>query len=123
MSEESKKLFIGSLKWGLTEDELKEAFAIFGEVTSCKIINDKETGKSRGFGFVEFASAAEAKSAHDEMQDFELKGRKINVAFATSQNPTRPASDRPARGNGSSDRRQDDRPPRKVHRERRTSNR
>jgi nucleolin len=118
---ELKKLFVGSLKWGLTEDTLREAFAVFGDVVSVKIITDKETNKSRGFGFVEFVDAAAAKSAHEEMQDFELEGRKLHVDFATNQEgpprtrkpddrpkSDRPRSDRPEPGNG-----------RKVRRERR----
>lgn len=125
MSDEMKKLFVGSLKWGLTEDELREAFAIFGEITSVKIITDKETQKSRGFGFVEFERAEDAKSALAEMQDFDLKGRKIAVAFATRQEAPAP---RVSRGGNGGQRRDDSRPgearhQRKVRRERRDSDR
>ncbi len=56
----TKKLFVGGLSWGTTDSELKEAFASYGEITEAKVITDRETGRSRGFGFVTFARDEDA---------------------------------------------------------------
>lgn len=84
----SKKLFVGGLSWGTTDDRLKEAFARFGDVTEAKIITDRETGRSRGFGFVTFADDKAADLAVAELDGRELDGRTIRVNEA--QNQTRP---------------------------------
>jgi RNA recognition motif-containing protein len=84
----SKKLFVGGLSWGTTDDRLKEAFARFGEVTEAKIITDRETGRSRGFGFVTYAEPAAAETAIKELDGKELDGRTIRVNEAQTQ--TRP---------------------------------
>ncbi len=84
----SKKLFVGGLSWGTTDDRLKEAFARFGDVTEAKIITDRETGRSRGFGFVTFADDKAADTAVAELDGRELDGRTIRVNEA--QNQTRP---------------------------------
>ncbi|MBK8235996.1 MAG: RNA-binding protein [Nannocystaceae bacterium] len=84
----SKKLFVGGLSWGTTDDRLKEAFGRFGEVTEAKIITDRETGRSRGFGFVTYAEPAAAEQAIKELDGQELDGRTIRVNEA--QNQTRP---------------------------------
>jgi cold-inducible RNA-binding protein len=84
----SKKLFVGGLSWGTTDDRLKEAFARFGDVTEAKIITDRETGRSRGFGFVTYADPAAAELAIKEMDSKELDGRTIRVNEAQTQ--TRP---------------------------------
>ena len=73
------KLFVGSLSWNTTDDGLRDAFAQFGTVTDAKVINDRETGRSRGFGFVTFSDDEQAKSAMDAMNGAELDGRRINV--------------------------------------------
>ena len=74
-----KKLFVGSLSWGTTDGDLENAFARFGEITEAKVITDRNTGRSRGFGFVTFAQAAEAEAAIREMNGSTLDGRSINV--------------------------------------------
>lgn len=81
----SKKLFVGGLSWGTTDDRLKEAFARFGDVTEARIITDRETGRSRGFGFVTYADPASADLAIKEMDNKELDGRTIRVNEAQAQ--------------------------------------
>ena len=73
------KLFVGGLSWGTDDDSLRIAFEQFGEVTDSKVITDRETGRSRGFGFVTFASEADAQSAIESMNGTELDGRRLNV--------------------------------------------
>ncbi len=77
-----KKLFVGGLSWGTKEDDLQGAFAKFGEITHVKIITDRETGRSRGFGFVSFANGDDALTAINQMNGTELDGRTIKVSEA-----------------------------------------
>lgn len=79
---ENNKLFVGSISWNLTWQELKEAFSEFGEVGFVKIVKDRETGRSKGFGFVEFENAEDAATAKEAMDGKELDGREIKVDFA-----------------------------------------
>lgn len=90
------KLYIGGLSYSTTEDGLRTAFAQAGSVTSASIITDRETGRSRGFGFVEMASDAEAQAAMEMWDGQELDGRRLKV------NEARPMGDRPPRSGGSS---------------------
>ncbi len=83
----SNKLFVGSLSWDTTDDSLRDFFAKVGTVSSARVITDKYTGKSRGFGFVEMASDEEAKKAVDELNGKELDGRAIVVNEARPQEP------------------------------------
>ena len=83
-----KKLFVGNLPFKTTGDDLKGVFSAAGTCESASVIMDRETGKSRGFGFVEMASEAEAEAATANLNGSELDGRKITVA---------PANDRPQR--------------------------
>lgn len=76
------KLFVGGLPFSTTDEELTGAFADFGNVTSAKVITDRETGRSRGFGFVEYATDDEAKAAIDGLDNKELGGRTIHVSIA-----------------------------------------
>ena len=76
------KLFVGGLPFSTTDDELEAAFADFGTVASAKVITDRETGRSRGFGFVEFESADEGKASIDGLDGKELGGRTIHVSEA-----------------------------------------
>jgi len=85
-------IYAGNLSHDLTEDELREAFAAFGEVSSCSIIKDKFTGGSRGFGFVEMPSKEEADAAINELNGKELKGRAIRVNEAHPRGERRPRS-------------------------------
>ena len=88
------KLFVGGLSWDTTDDSLKNFFSTVGTVTSAKIITDKFTGKSRGFGFVEMSSDDEAKKAIAELNGKTLDGRAIVV------NEAKPMAPRENRGFG-----------------------
>ena len=75
------KLFIGNLSWTTHDDGLRAAFEKYGEITEAKVITDRMTGKSRGFGFVTFADDAAAEKAKAEMDGFMLDNRAIRVDF------------------------------------------
>ncbi|HEX3569021.1 MAG TPA: RNA-binding protein [Candidatus Saccharimonadales bacterium] len=79
------KLFVGSLSYGVTDDQLEEFFASVGTVVSARVIMDRETNRSKGFGFVEMSSEDEAKAAVKELDGKELDGRPINVSEARPQ--------------------------------------
>ncbi|MGD9161883.1 MAG: RNA-binding protein [Desulfobacteraceae bacterium] len=79
-------IYVGRLSYEVTEEDLKEAFAAFGEVVSSKVIKDEYNGKSKGFGFVEMPDRYEANKAITELNNSELKGRSIMVNQA---NPRR----------------------------------
>lgn len=83
------KLFVGSLAWGTTDDSLKDLFATVGTVVSASVIMDRETNRSKGFGFVEMSNDDEAKAAVDQLNNKELDGRTIIV------NEARPREERP----------------------------
>ena len=76
------KLFVAGIPFSLTEQEMSDAFAQVGEVLSAKIIMDRETGRSRGFGFVVMASEEEAESAISQLDGTKLGGRQIAVSIA-----------------------------------------
>ena len=90
----AKKLFVGGLPWATTNDDLKDLFSQAGAVSSATIITDKMTGRSRGFGFVEFESDADADSALNMFNGKEYNGRNLVV------NEAKPMTDRPQRSNG-----------------------
>ncbi len=75
----SKRIFVGGLAWATDDDALREAFEAFGEVTDAKVITDRETGRSRGFGFVTFASNEAMTEAMEKMDGSNLDGRTIRV--------------------------------------------
>ena len=75
----SNKIYVGNLSFNLLEDGLKDAFAQFGSVSSCKIITDRDTGRSKGFGFVEMSTSEEASEAIAGLNGTELDGRSIRV--------------------------------------------
>ncbi len=83
----SKKLFAGGLAWATTDDSLRQAFEEFGKVVEAKVILDRETGRSRGFGFVTFADDDAADRAVEEMNGRELDGRAIRVNEAQDKRP------------------------------------
>lgn len=84
----SKNLYVGNLSFTTTADDLREAFSAHGNVTSAQIISDRETGRSRGFGFVEMSEGADQAVA--SMNGAELQGRTLTV------NEARPRAERPA---------------------------
>ena len=79
------KLFIANLPWSLRGRDLKEIFSEYGEVVYAKVILDRETGKSKGFGFIEFANPEDAKKAVEEMNEAEIDGRTIKLDFAVEK--------------------------------------
>ena len=78
----ARKLFVGGLPYRTTNDELRDAFAKAGEVASASIVTDRETGRSRGFGFVEMAQDGDADSAISMWNGKELDGRTLTVSDA-----------------------------------------
>jgi len=80
-------IYVGNLSYEVTEEDLRTSFESFGKVESANIINDKYSGKSKGFGFIEMSSAEEAKAAIEGLNGKELKGRNLNV------NEARPRSE------------------------------
>ncbi len=92
-------IYAGNLSWDMAEDDLREAFAAFGEVETVKIISDRMTGRSRGFGFVEMPNKEEAEAAIADLNGKELKGRALRV------NEARPPRDDRKRGGGFGNRR------------------
>jgi len=78
----SKKLFVGGLSWGTSEEGLRQAFEPYGELTDVKLIVDRYSGRSRGFGFVTFANAEEAEQAMAQMNGTQLDGRSLRVNLA-----------------------------------------
>lgn len=86
---DKNKLYVGNLPWSMNNDSLKELFAQFGEVVDAQVIIDRDTGRSKGFGFVTFANGEDAQKAVNEMNDKEIDGRKIVV------NVAKPREDRP----------------------------
>ncbi len=83
-----KKLFVGGLAWATNDDSLRRAFERFGEVTESKVVTDRETGRSRGFGFVTFANESDASAASEGMDGRELDGRNVRVN-AAEEKPAR----------------------------------
>lgn len=82
-------IYVGNLSWNSTDDDLRTAFEAFGEVSSAKVIMDRETGRSRGFGFVEMSDDNAARQAIEGMNGKDLQGRSLRV------NEARPREERP----------------------------
>ncbi|MFH1148967.1 MAG: RNA-binding protein [Actinomycetota bacterium] len=87
------KIYVGNLSYSVNEDELRTAFEPFGTVDSVDVIIDRNTGRSKGFGFVEMSNDEEAKAAVAGLNGKDLDGRSMNV------NEARPKTDRPPRSN------------------------
>ncbi len=87
-------IYVGNLVFDVSESDLREAFEQFGEITEVRLIMDKYSGKSKGFGFIEMPSKAEAEKAIEEMNGKEFQGRALNV------NEAKPKVDRGGRGGG-----------------------
>jgi RNA recognition motif-containing protein len=96
------KLFVGSLPYSVTDDDLADLFKDFGTVASAKVIFDRETNRSKGFGFVEFEDDAAAKQAVDALNNKEIQGRTIVVNEARPQEARPPRRDFGGGGNGGS---------------------
>ncbi|KAK7387616.1 hypothetical protein VNO78_28535 [Psophocarpus tetragonolobus] len=95
----SSKLFIGGLSYGVDDQSLRDAFAGFGDVVEARVITDRDTGRSRGFGFVNFSNDKSASSALSAMDGQDLNGRSIRVSYAND----RPSGPRSGGGYGSRD--------------------
>lgn len=87
-----KRIYVGNLPFSASEDEVRELFGEYGEVNSVNLITDRETGRPRGFGFVEMANGEEADEAISRLHQFSMGGRSLNV------NEARPREPRPQRG-------------------------
>ncbi|MDN5280344.1 MAG: hypothetical protein PWR01_4309 [Clostridiales bacterium] len=81
----SFKIFVGNLPFAVDNNRLQEEFSQFGNVESAKIIMDRNSGRSRGYGFVEFTEQTSAQSAVEKMNDHEMDGRKLTVSHAKNQ--------------------------------------
>ncbi|MCH8015946.1 MAG: RNA-binding protein [Acidobacteria bacterium] len=90
----NKKLYVGGLPYSVTEDKLQEIFSAHGTVDSARVITDRFTGRSRGFGFVEMSSEEEAQKAIDSLNESDLDGRSLTV------NEARPQENRGGGGGG-----------------------
>ena len=77
-----KKIFVGNLSWKTSEEQLKAHFEVYGQVVSAKIVTDKTTGRSKGFGFVEMSSEADGKNAILGLNNKEIEGRAMAVSIA-----------------------------------------
>lgn len=78
-------IYVGNLSYRITEEELQQAFAAFGQVTSAKIITDMATGRSKGFGFVEMPNTEEAEAAIQGLNGKDIKGRAVTVSQARAR--------------------------------------
>lgn len=87
-------IYVGNISYEVTEDDLRQAFGQHGEIDSVKLITDRDTGRSKGFGFVEMPNSEQAQSAIAQLNGSDLKGRNLTV------NEARPREDRPSRGGG-----------------------
>lgn len=90
-----KRLYVGNLPYGVTNSELEQVFAAFGSVQSAQVVTDRETGRSKGFGFVEMATDDEAQAAIKGLDGKDMSGRPLTV------NEARPREDRPGGRGGS----------------------
>lgn len=82
---ENNKLFVGNLSWDLGWQQLKDIFGEYGEVAFTRVVSDRETKRSKGFGFVEFVNAEDAAKAKEALDGAEVDGRVIRVDFATER--------------------------------------
>lgn len=87
-------IYVGNLSYKAQEDEIREMFQAFGDVASVRIVTDHETGRSKGFGFVEMTDDEQAKTAIDELNGAEVMGRPLTV------NEARPRAPKPPRSGG-----------------------
>lgn len=89
-------IYVGNLPYSVTDDDLRAAFAAFGEVSSAKIIMDRYSGRSKGFGFVEMSNDSEAEEAIKTLDNSDMQGRnlKVNQAKPRAEKPPRRPSNR-----------------------------
>jgi RNA recognition motif-containing protein len=87
-----KKLYVGNLSYRVSSSDLEQIFSSYGSVESAEVISDRETGRSKGFGFVEMSSDAEARAAIDGLHDQEHDGRRLTVNEARPREPRGPGA-------------------------------
>ncbi len=95
-----RKLYVGNLPYTATDDSLRQAFSPFGTVESATVITDRDSGRSKGFGFVEMATDQEAAAAIGKMNGFDMGGRALTVSEARPQAPRGGGGPRGGRGEG-----------------------
>lgn len=95
-----KKLYVGNLPFSIDDQQLHEAFSSYGQVMSAKVIMDRDSGRSKGFGFVEMATDEEAQNALGSMNGTQLGGRDINVSEAREPGPRTGGGPRGGGGGG-----------------------
>lgn len=100
---DSNKIFVGNLPWKTTAEQLREMFAVYGKVVSANIVTDKETGKSKGFGFVEMEDATGASNAIEGLNGKAMNDRNLRVSKAQERDRSE------QRGSGNGDRRDSNR--------------
>ncbi len=88
------RIYVGNLPYSVADDDLRDIFGEFGELTAAEVIKDKFSGQSKGFGFVEMPNTAEADAAIKALNETDMKGRKLTV------NEARPRAERPRGGGG-----------------------
>jgi RNA recognition motif-containing protein len=88
------RIYVGNLPYSMTDDELRDLFSAYGELAAAEVIKDKFSGQSKGFGFVDMPSNADADAAIKALNEMEMKGRKLTV------NEARPRAERPRGGGG-----------------------
>ncbi|EIW63181.1 RNA-binding domain-containing protein [Trametes versicolor FP-101664 SS1] len=81
----STKVYVGNLSWNTTDDSLRSAFSNYGQILDSIVMRDRDTGRSRGFGFVTFSSSGEAQTAISSLNEQELDGRRIKVNLANAR--------------------------------------
>ncbi len=98
----SEKLYVGGLAWATTDQTLRDHFAAVAEVASASVITDRDSGRSRGFGFVELANPEETQNVIDKLNGSDLEGRNISVSVARpkSDQPRKPFQRRGGNGGG-----------------------
>lgn len=95
-----KKVFVGGLSWNTSEEGLVNNFSQFGNLEEVKVITDRETGRSRGFGFITFSDDEAASQAVSEMDGVEMDGRNIKVSFAEERRNSGPRNNNRSFGGG-----------------------
>ena len=96
----SNKLYVGNLSYSVRDDDLQQQFSAFGQVQSAKVMMERDTGRSKGFGFVEMSNSQEAQTATEGMHGKNMGGRDLTVNIARPMEPRAPRSGGYGGGNG-----------------------
>ncbi|MEY2622149.1 MAG: hypothetical protein RLZZ123_282 [Pseudomonadota bacterium] len=96
----SNKLYVGNLSYSVRDDDLQQQFSAFGQVQSAKVMMERDTGRSKGFGFVEMSNSQEAQAAIEGMHGKNMGGRDLTVNIARPMEPRAPRSGGYGGGNG-----------------------